>query len=118
MDNQKTAVQQVVEILKTEKGYSDDQVADFLANLSKTAFTKLYGDAMTSFSDEEMQAIDAAKTQQEADAKIRELYTTHIGKDPDQEVQEFIEGFAKNFLTLHEQEKSGTTPTPTPAPTT
>lgn len=100
-----TKFQQVINILK-QKGMSDDKIADFAANLTKTNFTRVYAEAMSEFKEEDLSAIDAASSQSEANQMIAKLYQLRIGKDIHEEVQRFLDVFCDGFLKEYEKEKS------------
>lgn len=111
MDTQSPSLQQVLAILK-EQGQTEDQVAEFLSQLTKTGFANMYEDVMQTFTDTDMQAIEACDTQEKADALIRDLYRTRIGKDPDEQMQLFLDTFAKGFLDSYEKERKKTPQSP------
>ncbi len=51
-----TKLQQVADILK-QKGSTDEQIAQFLTELTKANFAKFYTQALTFLTDEDMAAI-------------------------------------------------------------
>lgn len=104
MDN-RTKFQQVIDVLKG-KGYTEDQIAQFTAELTKTGFANLYTEAMALFTEEDMKAIEACATQEEANEKIKALYTLRTGKDAEAEMQKFLDTFSQGFLDQYEKEKS------------
>lgn len=97
-------LQQVADILK-QKGSTDEQIAQFLAELTKANFAKFYTQAVTSFTDEDMQVIEACNNDQEANEKIKELYKLRTGKDAQEEMQKFLEDFAIGFIVEYEKSK-------------
>ncbi len=104
MDN-KSKMQQVVEVMK-EKGATDDQISQFLTELTKSAFARIYTAGMANFTEEDMAAIEACKDQEEANQKIKELYSLRTGNDAEKETQKFLDDFATGFLAEYEKEKS------------
>ena len=102
-----TKLQQVADILK-EKGSSDEQIAQFLAELTKANFAKFYTQAIASFTDEDMAAIEACTTEEQANDKIKELYKLRTGKDAGEEMQKFLDDFAIGFIAEYEKEKTST----------
>lgn len=93
---QPASLQQVIDILQ-KKGYTEDQIADTTADLTKAAFTTLYSNAMAAFTEEDVQMIENCETDEEANKKIMELYKLRTGKDPQEEMNKFLEKFAKDF---------------------
>lgn len=105
--DQTAPLQQVTDILK-KQGQTDDQITEFVNELTKAAFTRLYGNLMANLSDEDVAAIELCKDQEEANAKIKELYQKQTGKNPEDEIKEQIDGFAKDFIA--ENSKPENTP--------
>lgn len=103
-------LQDVVAILQ-KQGQTDDQITDFVDNLTKAAFTRLYGNLIATLSDQEIDEIEALSDQEQADAKIKELYLKHTGKNPDEELKESLDAFAKEFV--EQNQTAGSTPQPT-----
>lgn len=93
-----TKLQQVADILK-QKGSTDEQIAQFLTELTKANFAKFYTQALTSLTDEDMAAIEACATEAEANEKIKELYKLRTGKDAEVEMQKFLDDFATGFIS-------------------
>lgn len=103
--DQQTKMQKVVEIMK-EKGASDEQVSQFLLELTKTNFARLYTTSMTVFTEEDMQAIEACPDQESANEKIKMLYNLRTGRSSAEETEKFLEDFATGFLAEYEKEKT------------
>lgn len=99
MDN-KTNMQQVMDIMKA-KGATDEQIAQFFQDLTKTNFARFYSQAMALFTEEDMKAVEAIPTDEEAHKKIREIYQQKTGKDPEEEMKKFMDDFAQGFLAEH-----------------
>lgn len=100
----KSKLNQVADALKDE-GYSDEQVAKLMENLTKDATAKFYTEAIAVFSDEDMKAIDACASQEQANFEIRTRYAEKTGKNPDVAVQEYIDTFAQGFLDAYHKDK-------------
>lgn len=56
---------------------------------------------MALFTEENMKAIEAAPDDLEANKKIREIYKLKTGRDPEEEMQKFMDDFAQGFLAEH-----------------
>lgn len=91
------AVQKVIDALR-EKGYTDDRIAGVTTEFVKAAFTRFYGDAMAAFSEEDVKAVEDCATDEEASAKIAELYQARTGKNAQEEMGKFVEMLADNYL--------------------
>ncbi|HBQ50620.1 hypothetical protein A3B42_01845 [Candidatus Daviesbacteria bacterium RIFCSPLOWO2_01_FULL_38_10] len=98
-------LQQVADILK-QKGSTDEQIARFLAELTKANFAKFYTAAMTMFTDEDMATIEACTSEEHANEKIKELYQLRTGKNPQEEMQKFLDDFAIGFIAEYEKERA------------
>lgn len=101
-------IQQVIEIMRSQ-GYTDEQISELSAELAKNAYAQLYTEAMASFTEEDLTALDACATDEEANQKIQELYPLRTGQDPEQQVQQFIELFAQNFLDEYAKSQQSST---------
>ena|ERR1035437_259215 len=99
-----TNFQQVLLILK-EQGNSDEQITDFCINLAKTASENFYSEAMLSFNEDDFKTIEDAKSQEEANSLIKNLYKLRTNNDPDQKMQQFYENFSQGFLADYEKDK-------------
>lgn len=97
--NQKTKFQQVLEILD-EKGWSKEKITELTTELAKASFNKFYSEAVINFTDEDLDAIETCSNE-EAEAKIKELYKMRTGKDADEEAAKFYDIFADGFLEEH-----------------
>lgn len=101
----KTKIQKVIEALK-EQGATEEQIVEFLANLTKTSFSNLYATAAALFTEEDLAAVEACKTQEEISEKVKQLYALRTGKNPEEEAQKFLDVFAEGFLAEYEKEKA------------
>lgn len=101
---QETKLQKVTEILK-EQGCSDEQIAQFLTDLTKTSFGKLYSEAVTLFTEDDLKLIESCQDEQSANNIIRQKYTERVGADPDEVVKKYIDDFCTGFLNEYEKDK-------------
>lgn len=90
-------LQDVIAKLRQD-GYSDEEVDTFVQEVTKAAFAKLYADLMTTLSDQEIEEIEKCATQDEANAKIKELYAINTGKDARVELDHFLTDVSKELL--------------------
>lgn len=97
-------LQQVADILK-QKGSTDEQIAQFLGELTKVNFAKFYTQAITIFTDEDMAAIEACTSEVQVNEKIKELYKLRTGRDAQVEMQRFLDDFAIGFIAEYEKSK-------------
>lgn len=95
---------QVLKILQ-EQGYSEEEIVKITTDLSKLSFSRLYSEAMLSFTPEDLQIIEDCQTDGLANEKIKDLYTLRTGKDPDTEAKTFLENFSDEFLKQYEKDK-------------
>lgn len=109
--DKKTKMQRVIDILK-EKGSTDEQIAQFLTDLSKTNFARFYTQAMASFTDDDMRVIERCK-EEEVETEIKTRYQLRTGKDPQVEMQKFLDDFGTGFLAEYEKEKAAGAAKPT-----
>lgn len=99
---------QVLKILK-EQNYSEEDIVKITTNLSKLSFSRLYSQAMLSFTPEDLQMIEGCTSDELADEKIRDLYTLRTGKNPNKEARQFLEIFSDEFLKQFEKDNQLTT---------
>lgn len=101
--NQNPTLENVIDILKN-KGWTDEQIVELTNNITKTSFARLYEQALASFTNEDIKAVEACQTQEETNEKIRQIYTLRTGKDPNQEAQKFIANFVQGFMAEYQKE--------------
>ncbi|MDP3724453.1 MAG: hypothetical protein Q8R11_02340 [bacterium] len=101
---QSPKLQQILAILQ-QKGWTDDQLAQLTTDLTKAAFSKLYSEAMTSFTEEDLQAIEACADQVAANVEIQKRYQMRTGRDAQADMQQFLDTFAQGFMEEYEKEK-------------
>jgi hypothetical protein len=101
--NSKPVFHDLIKFL-AEKGYTDDEIAETVSKITQAAFSSLYASAIASFSDDDIKAIEECPTDEDADAKIKELYKEHTGIDPDTKMQELLSTLAQDFLESLESE--------------
>lgn len=97
-----TKFQQILTILK-QKGWTDEQLAQLTEEVAKSVFTQFYTNAVAELTDEDLDQIDKCATQEEANAKIKELYKLRTGIDPDEQATKFYDDFATKFLEEENQ---------------
>lgn len=90
-------MQEVVNVLQ-EKGSTEEQITQVLTEAAKTAFAKLYAEAMTVFTEEDLKAIEQCAGQEEANFEIMTRYTDHTGKNAQEVMQGYLDIFADKFL--------------------
>lgn len=95
--DQKTKFAQVIEILRT-KGWDDSKITQLTTEITKASFNKLYTEAVSNFTDEDLDAIENCASDEEANNKIKELYRLRTGQDADTELRKFFDIFADAFL--------------------
>ena len=103
MDNTPN-LQKVVEILKA-KGWTDEQIANMSSDLMKKASSLLYTSAIATFTEEDMVAIEACETDEDANKKILELFQLRTGKNPQEELNGFLTKFAEEFIKGQDEVK-------------
>lgn len=106
MDNQHPSLAQVVDVLQ-QKGYSEDQIAEILADLTRASYEKLYSQALLALTDEDLTSIEKAEDKDVND-EIRYFYKLRTGMDPEEEANKFLADFAKGFLEEMEKNPQGT----------
>lgn len=94
MDNPK--LKEVIEILKKENA-TQDQIEEILSGIIESAYSKLYSEAMLALTEEDLVSIEHSDETQ-VDEEIIYFYKLRTGKDPDEEVKQFIDNFAEGFL--------------------
>jgi hypothetical protein len=108
---------QVVDLLKQD-GNTNQQVWEFLAELSQQMTNKVFTDVFTTFDEEDLKKIARSTSPQQANFKIRLLYLNKTGKNPDDEVQDLLDKFSDKFLEEYEKRKASPSPkeeTPPPS---
>jgi len=98
MDNQQTNSQKLVFYLM-DKGLSNEEVAQALADVAETALEEFTNEAMTFFTDEDKKAIEAASSGVEADDIIKNLYEERTQKKADEKLEQLIEAHATSYMS-------------------
>lgn len=88
---------QVVQILQ-EKGATEEQITQVLTEVNKTAFARLYTEAMTVFTEEDLKAIEECTGQEEANFEIMTRYSEKTGKNAQEVMQNYLDIFSDKFL--------------------
>lgn len=94
MDNPK--LKEVLEILKKENS-AQAQIEEILSGIIKTSYSKFYSEAMLSLTEADLESIEKADDEN-VDQEIIYFYKLRTGKDPDEEIKQFITDFADAFL--------------------
>ena len=82
-----------------KKGATEDEIANAIADLIQAATIMLYQQAMETFSDEDLQKIEAAPDDETANKLIVELYAQRVGTPASELLNVFLQEFVNNFLT-------------------
>jgi hypothetical protein len=98
-----TPLQLAIELLR-QQGCTDDNIADVAAELTTASLDLLFSSAMAAFSEEDMQQIEACPTDEEANTKIMELYVLRTGKNPSEQLESFLQTFAKEYIENSKKE--------------
>lgn len=104
-------LQDITKLLR-EKGLSEKQIADVTKQIVQVGYSLLYTKAIAAFSDKDMKAIEDASTDEEATAKIKELYKKHTGLDPDEEIRMYCKDFAERIQLEAKNDKTKSQPQP------
>lgn len=107
MDQPRSAkMDQVVQALKT-KGATDEQIAQVVAEVTKTVMAKMYSDAALTLSEEDLKAIENASDQEGANYEIRERFSEKTGQSVDEVMAKYLDLFADKFLEDYQKEQAG-----------
>lgn len=94
---------EAVEYLRSQ-GYTQEKIQEFLEALNQKAYQTMYSEAMNKFTPDDLNQIEKAPSQEEANQIINKLFIERIGKDPRQEVKNFLDKFAEEFLSKRDYE--------------
>ncbi len=92
----------MLEMLK-QKGWTDEQLAKLSEQAAKAAFAQFYTQAVAVLINEDLDEIEKCTTEEQANAKIKELYVLRTGANPDEEARSFYNTFAEKFLEESEK---------------
>ena len=95
--------QPVIEILQ-KNGATENEIADTIGSLIKAATIFMYQQAMETFSDEEMQQIESASDDEQANKLITNLYAQKMGSTPEELTQLFVKQFITEFIEKNKQQ--------------
>jgi len=87
----------VIEILEKD-GASEEEIATAIADLTQTATVLLYKQALEIFSDEDMQKLESAPNEKDANKLIMEIYSQRIGSTPQEILNSFLKKFVQDFV--------------------
>lgn len=105
MDPQNASFKQVMDLLR-EQNVPEEEIAQILENLTQTASTKFYAEAMAEFSDEDLKEIEDASTNEEANTLIAQKFQEKTGRDPEMAMQQFLNTFAQGFIVQYQKDKA------------
>lgn len=88
---------QLLQTLK-QNGWNDEQLAQLSEEVAKAAFARFYTEAVAVLTPEDLQVIEDCATDEEGQAKIKELYTLRTGKDPEAEGKAYYDTFVDTFF--------------------
>ena len=93
----------VDELLKvlTDKGVDSEEVTRIRDELLEQAYGVFMNEALQSLSDEDLQKIEAAGTQEEANAALRSIYKEKTGKDAEEEMRVILNQKAQELIDKH-----------------
>jgi hypothetical protein len=102
-------VQELLQVLK-DRGMNEDAVKNVQDGLWEQASEAFLSSLLTSLTQEELQNIASAATQEEANAAFRKLYQEKTGKDMDEEMQRVVDQQATTLIEKYKVAESGTEP--------
>lgn len=97
MNQNSPKMQEVVKALQ-EKGATEEQITQVLTEVNKTAFAKLYAEALAVFTEEDLKAIEECVGQEESNFEIMTRYSEKTGKNAQEVMQNYLDIFADKFL--------------------
>lgn len=86
------------------KGFSEDKIADTAVEMTKSAFMLVYTNAMASFTEEDVKAVEDAETDEKANEKIAELYALRTGKNMQDVLNVFLTKVAEEYMAGFEKD--------------
>lgn len=102
MDTQENlASRQQLVFYLMDKGLSNDEVAQVLADVAEAALEEFTNEAMNLLSDEDKKAIEEAQSRSEFDADelVKNLYETKSGNNSDKRLEELIDVHAASYMS-------------------
>ncbi len=96
------------EMLKTlkQKGWTDEQLASLSEQAARAAFAQFYTQAVAVLTNEDLDAIEKCTTEDQANAKIKELYVLRTGANSDEDAKAFYNTFAEKFIEELEKDQT------------
>lgn len=99
---------QVIEILKKE-GLSDEQISQFVVNLTKALSEQLYLSLVEQMSEEDMARLNTIDDDTQREQEMRQLFEQKTGQNLQQISDSFVKSFTQEFLAgYHELNPSST----------
>ena len=102
---QKTALETLLAALKAD-GVANEQLVAVAEQISKASAAKFYTELLANLTQEEVKAVNDLPSQEEADARIKELFFQKTGKSADQVKGEIIADLAKAYLKEYQDKKA------------
>lgn len=96
-------LQQVIEILAKE-GLTDEQIADFCADIAKAAYMHVHAKAVEVLSIEELDRIEALDDA-EVETEVKKLFKEKTGVDPQVEIDSFLAKFSQGFVEAYDKKQ-------------
>lgn len=81
-----------------QEGKTDEEIGQLLAGVAKLSALDVYAALMTSLTEDDMKAVEAIPDDEQAKAKMEELFKLRTGLTVDELVAKTQEGFAKGYL--------------------
>lgn len=100
---------QVIEILKKE-GLTDEQVSQFVQNLTNALSEQLYLSMVEQLTEEEMARLNAITDDVQREQEMRQLFEQNSGQSLQDLSDSFIQSFTREFLAGYHS-KTPQTPT-------
>jgi hypothetical protein len=98
-------LQKVIEIL-AQKGFTDEQIADFCVDITKAAYMHMHVKMVELLPSEELDRIETLLDEQ-ADSEMKRLYKEKTGQDVQEELDAFIKKFSNAFIEAQQEQIGG-----------
>lgn len=98
----------IEELLKLliEKGIAQDEIMQVRDDLLASAYESFMKDALQVLTDDDLKAIEASPTQEEANAALKKLYTEKSGQDSQAVMKEIVEKKADELILQYNASNS------------
>ena len=107
------------ELLKVlvKKGVSSDEITKVRDELLAKAYESFMADALQSLTDDDLKAIEASATQEEANAALKRIYAEKTGKDSQDEMKRIVDEKATELIEKYKATPVSPAGDNVPAPT-